>query len=187
MYVSWTIWGLSNLLCVFVNFQVSVKVDLVESSMLISIKYKLRGILTCKQQSQCNWIYNLFLFLRWPQPRRVERGNTIVLQDQEKTRWRRNVSRKLDTSMHFANVCCFTKILEAFYKYKMTQLAKFRKTKVFSFKAKFQVFCTMLIFLPKNTLRHFLKIFIPLVLCLKLLNFPAQKYACAIFLKNLCK
>ena len=76
---------------------------------------------------------------------------------------------------------------EAFYKYKMTQLAKFRKTKAFSFKAKFQVFCTMLIFLPKNTLRHFLKIFIPLVLCLKLLNFPAQKYACAIFLKNLCK
>lgn len=184
MYVSWTIWGLSNLLCVFVNFQVSVKVDLVESSMLISIKYKLRrihqvkndnrlnGILTCKQQSQCNWIYNLFLFLRWPQPRRVERGNPIVLQDQEKTRWRRNVSRKLDTSTHFANVCCFTKILEAFYKYKMTQLAKFRKTKVFS---------TMLIFLPKNTLRHFLKIFIPLVLCLKLLNFPDQKYACAIF------
>ena len=76
---------------------------------------------------------------------------------------------------------------EAFYKYKMTQLAKFRKTKAFSFKAKFQVFCTMLIFLPKNTLRHFLKIFIPLILCLKLLNFPAQKYACAIFLKNLCK
>ena len=68
---------------------------------------------------------------------------------------------------------------KAFYKYKMTQ--------PFSFKAKFQVFCTMLIFLPKNTLRHFLKIFIPLVLCLKLLNFPAQKYACAIFLKNLCK
>ena len=48
---------------------------------------------------------------------------------------------------------------EAFYKYKMTQLAKFRKTKAFSFKAKFQVFCTML-------------------------NFPAQKYACAIFLKK---
>ena len=61
---------------------------------------------------------------------------------------------------------------EAFYKYKMTQLAKFRKTKAFSFKAKFL---------------SFLKIFIPLVLCLKLLNFPAQKYACAIFLENLCK
>lgn len=63
---------------------------------------------------------------------------------------------------------------EAFYKYKMTQLAKFRKTKAFSFKAKFQVFCTMLIFLPKNTLRHFLKIFIPLVL-FKIVKFSRSK------------
>ena len=45
---------------------------------------------------------------------------------------------------------------EAFYKYKMTQLAKFRKTKAFSFKAKFQVF-------------------------LYNVNFPAKKYATPLF------
>ena len=170
--------------------------DLVESSMLISIKYKLRrihqvkndnrlnGILTCKQQSQCNWIYNLFLFLRWPQPRRVD--EEILLFFKIKRRlvdaemFQENWTRAHILQMYVV----LPRFSEAFYKYKMTQLAKFRKTKAFSFKAKFQVFCTMLIFLLKNTLRHFLKIFIPLVLCLKLLNFPAQKCACAIFLKT---
>lgn len=63
-------------------------------------------------------------------------------------------------------------------------LLSFERQRLLVLRRSFKFFCTMLIFLLKNTLRHFLKIFIPLVICLKLLNFPAQKCACAIFLKT---
>ena len=74
---------------------------------------------------------------------------------------------------------------EAFYKYKMTQLAKFRKIKSFSFKAKFQVFCTMLIFAAKKYATPLFKNFHSLGTLFKIVKFSRSKMRMRHIFKNL--